>query len=83
MYKYEDDELMDVDEMYAEEIVLEEGTLKSIRERAAQTGENPDDLAKEFKEYLKDTFEQIPEEVKDMQRLILSYARKNEYKEAI
>ena len=83
MYKYADEELMDVDEMYAEEIVIEEDTWESIRERALRTGENPDDLAEEFKEYLKDLFAQIPEEVKEMQRLIVSYARKREYKEAV
>ena len=83
MYKYADDDLMDVDEMYAEEIVIEEGTWETIKERAARTGENPDDLAEEFKKYLEDMRSQISEETLEWYRLVYSYASQKKLKTAV
>jgi len=68
------DDIIDVDEVYAEEVVLEEDSWELIRKKAAETGENPDDIAKIFIQRLKDSIAQVPEEVKEMQRLVGAYA---------
>ena len=83
MYKYEDDEIIDVETLMTEDIVLEEDTWKSIRERAAQTGEKPDDLAEEFKKYLEDMRSQISEETLEWYRLVYSYASQKKLKTAV
>ena len=83
MYKYADEEIIDVETLMTEDIVLEEGTMKEIRKRAVQTGENPDDLAKEFKKYLEDMRSQISEETLEWYRLVYSYASQKKLKTAV
>ena len=83
MYRYDEDEIIDFETLMAEEIVLEEDTMEAIRKRAAQTGENPDDIAERFKKHLNDLWAQIPEETLEWYRLVSSYANKKELKTAV
>ena len=72
---YPDEDLIDVETMYSEEIVLEECTWEAIRKKAAETGKNPDDIAARFIADIKETLANVPEEVKEMQRINSMYAR--------
>ena len=77
MYKekyYSVEDLIDVETMYSEEVVIQEDTWEAIRERAAETGEDPDDIAARFIADIKETLANIPEEVKEMQRISSMYA---------
>jgi len=77
MYKekyYSVDDLIDVETMYSEEVVIQEDTWEAIRERAAETGEDPDDIAAQFKLYIKELLAQVPEDIKEMQRISSMYA---------
>jgi len=72
---YPDEDLIDVETMYSEEVEIEEGSWEILRKRAAESGENLDDLAERFKAFIKNSLANVPEEVKEMQRLNSLYAR--------
>jgi len=78
MYREEDypiEDIIDVETLYSGEIELDEEDMEALRERAAETGEDLDDLAERFIAYLKVSLDNVPEEVKEMQRISSMYAR--------
>jgi len=83
MYKYGDEEIIDVETLMTEEIIIEEGTMDEIRKIAAETGGNQDDLAENFKKYLENMRSQISEETLDWYRLAYFYASQKKLKTAV